>query len=73
MSTDELAKAFREAKKLTEEEQQRFGAFLLKELESEKRWKEQFQDSIDTLDELADEALKAHDRSDTQPLEPDKL
>jgi hypothetical protein len=52
-----LQKAFDEASKLPEVEQDALGRMLLEELASERRWEELFAGSHDLLAELADEAL----------------
>jgi hypothetical protein len=55
-----LEKAFAEAAKLPEEEQEAFAQWLLQELASERRWDEAFAASADALAQLADEALAEH-------------
>ena len=55
-----LQKAFDEASKLAEAEQDALGRVLLEELASERRWEELFAGSHDLLAELADEALAEH-------------
>ena len=68
-----LEKAFAEASKLSEEEQEAFAAWILEELNSEGRWTEAFANSEDALAQLADEALKEHSRGQTEELKPDEL
>ncbi|MGH8477463.1 MAG: hypothetical protein ACRERV_01840 [Methylococcales bacterium] len=58
--TELLDKAFAEASKLNETEQNCFARWLLHELESEKKWGEMFAESQDLLSQLADEALAEH-------------
>ena len=53
-----LEKAFAEASKLSEEEQEALAAWILEELASEGRWTEAFANSGDALAKLADEALE---------------
>ena len=55
--TDLLAKAFAEASKLSEEEQNFIAHIIMAEIASEKRWDELFAQSQDLLSELAKEAI----------------
>ena len=55
-----LQRAFDEASKLPEGEQDALGRILLEELASERRWDEIFAGSHDLLAELADQALADH-------------
>jgi hypothetical protein len=71
--TELLEKAFAEASALPTEEQDRFAAWMLEELASERHWAEAFANSGDILDKLADEALAEHRAGLTQVLDPDKL
>ena len=68
-----LEKAFAEASKLPDQEQDAFAAWVLEELASEQRWDELFARSSDTLERLANEALAEFRAGRTQPLDPDKL
>jgi hypothetical protein len=68
-----LQKAFDEASKLPEGEQDALGRILLEELASEQRWDELFSRSPDLLAELADEALVEHRSGGTEKLDPEKL
>ena len=52
-----LEKAFAEASKLSEQEQETLAAWILEELASERQWTEAFANSEDALALLADEAL----------------
>lgn len=63
-----LERAFAEAAKLSQEEQDAIAALLLEELASERRWSEAFAKSQDKLAVLADEALAELDRGETKPL-----
>lgn len=57
-----LEQAFDEASKLPPQEQDAIAAWLLKELESERRWSEAFAQSQGTLSQLAAEAIaETHD------------
>jgi hypothetical protein len=71
--TNLLQKAFDEASKLPEPEQDALGRLLLDELASDRRWEELFAGSHDVLAELADEALAEHRAGRTEKLDPDKL
>lgn len=71
--TQLLEKAFIEASKLDETEQDSFAKWMLEELESERRWDQLFANSQDELAQLADEALQEHRAGKTQPLDLDKL
>ena len=68
-----LEKAFHEAAKLSEEEQDALARALLDELASERRWDELFASSPDLLDELANEALEEHRAGRTEELDPKRL
>ncbi len=68
-----LQKAFDEASKLSEGEQDALGRILLEELASERRWEDLFAGSEDLLAELADQALTEHRAGRTEKLDPDKL
>ncbi len=68
-----LNKAFQEASKLPEVEQNAFGKWLLDELASEREWERLFAESEDVLSKLADEALQEHAEGKTRRLEPDDL
>jgi hypothetical protein len=79
--TELLVKAFQEASKLTEPEQNALarwvlkeleaespGKWVLKELEAESKWDETFALSEEVLDKLADEALNEYHHGKTKPL-----
>ena len=68
-----LQKAFDEASKLPEGEQDELGRLLLGELTSERRWEELFAGSHDLLADLADKALAEHHAGRTEKLDPEKL
>ncbi|HPB39056.1 MAG TPA: hypothetical protein PK125_12970 [Syntrophorhabdus sp.] len=55
-----LEKAFKEASKLPEVEQNAFAKWVMDELEAEAKWQETFASSEDILDKLADQALAEH-------------
>ncbi|MCP4675054.1 MAG: hypothetical protein GY854_06030 [Deltaproteobacteria bacterium] len=68
-----LEKAFAEAAKLPESEQEEFAAWLLEELASEHHWQQSLHNTQDLLTELADEALVAHSTGRSETLDPDHL
>lgn len=68
-----LEKAMSEASRLPEEEQDAFAAWILAELESERRWDDLFSRSQDLLAKMADEARREYRAGLTEPLDPDKL
>ncbi len=68
-----LEKAFQEAAKLSEIEQNVLAQWVLEELESERKWEKSFAGSEDVLGKLADEALVEHEEGKTRPLDVDKL
>ena len=68
-----LNKAFAEATQLPDDQQDSFGAWILAELASERRWNEAFARSADQLAELADAALREDAQGRTQELDPDQL
>jgi hypothetical protein len=55
-----LERAFKEASKLPEIEQNAFAKWVMEELETEEKWQKAFAASEDILDRLADEALAEH-------------
>ncbi len=67
--TSLLAKAFEDASKLSDIEQNTLARWLLSELESERKWDRAFAESEDLLGELADEALEAHAQGKTGALD----
>jgi len=58
---------------LPEPEQEAAGAWILAELESERRWDDLFARSADLLEELAAEAVREDEAGLTEPLDPDTL
>jgi hypothetical protein len=68
-----LQKAVAEASKLPEPDQEAFGAWMLAELESERRWDALFAKSGDLLSELAAEAVREDEAGLTEPLDPEAL
>ncbi len=68
-----LDRAFEEASKLPESEQEALAQWLLAELESERRWEEALAQSEDKLSELAEEALTEYRRGKAEDFDPDEL
>jgi len=68
-----LERAFEEASKLSELEQNVLARWLIAEITSERKWEGSFAESEDVLDKLADEALAEHLRGETKPLDIDRL
>lgn len=71
--TQLLEKVFAEVEKLSEVEQNAVAKWLLEELSSEKSWDKAFAESENTLEKLADEAMREHKKKKTRPLDSDKL
>ena len=68
-----LEKAFKDASKLPDIEQNALAKWLLEELEAERKWDKAFAESEDILGRLADEAIEDHRRGKTTTLNIDKL
>jgi len=68
---DLLQRAVAEASKLPEAEQEAVGAWLLAELESERRWDDLFAKSHDMLLAMAADAIREDEAGLTEPLDPD--
>jgi hypothetical protein len=68
-----LKKAFEEASKLPELEQNVLAKQLLNDLVAEKKWEKAFANSEDILSRLADEAIEEHKQGRTKPLDIDSL
>ena len=62
-----LERAFAEAAKLSDVEQNAIAKWLIEELTAERKWEEAFANSQDVLDRLADEALEEHKKCKTVP------
>ncbi|QCQ21392.1 hypothetical protein [Desulfoglaeba alkanexedens] len=71
--TQLLEKAFEEASKLSELEQNALARWLIEEIISDKKWEKAFAESEDVLDKLADEALAEHAQGKTKTLDIDEL
>ena len=68
-----LEKAFAEASKLPDAEQEAAAAWFLAELESERRWNGLFARSADLLAEMAQQAIREDEAGLTEPLDPDNM
>ena len=68
-----LEKAFEEASRLPEIEQNILAKWVLDELHSERVWAKTFAESEDVLDKLADEAIAEKRRGQTTSLDLDRL
>jgi len=67
-------RAIEEAHKLSDDEQEAVGAWLLAEIESERRWDELFSGPpSQALERMAAEALEDFRAGRTSPLDPDRL
>ena len=66
-----LQKAFAEASKLPEDQQEAIASLLLQELASDRRWSEAFLKSQDQLADMADRALREYEEGRTKPFEQD--
>jgi hypothetical protein len=71
--TELLKKAFQKASKLTPVNQNVLAKWLLEELKTEKKWGKLFSGSENILNLLADEALQAHKKKKTKPLDIGRL
>jgi len=71
--TKRLEKAFEEASKLPQREQDALAEWLMEELASERRWEELLARSQDRVAEMADEARKKYREHRTKKLSPDEL
>jgi hypothetical protein len=70
--TQMLERAFTEAARLPEKEQDAVAALLLEELASEKRWEAAFGSSQAQLSAMARDALREFESGDTRPMDPDR-
>jgi NurA-like 5'-3' nuclease len=71
--TELLEKAFEEASKLTELEQNTLARWLIDEIISERKWEKAFAESEDVLEKLGDEALAEYAAGKTKPLDVNQL
>lgn len=70
--TELLERAFKEAEKLPDAEQDAFASLLLSELESEQRWAQKFASSQKELSRLAEDALREFQAGEALPLDPER-
>jgi hypothetical protein len=70
--TQLLERAFSEAAKLPDKEQNAVAALLLEELASEKRWDGAFTSSQQQLASMAREALREFEAGQTLPMDADR-
>jgi len=68
-----LEKAFTEAARLPEVDQNALAKWVLDELHSEAKWQRTFGESEDVLEKLADEAIEDKRKGKTTPLDPNRL
>ncbi|MBW1974371.1 MAG: hypothetical protein JRI45_02210 [Deltaproteobacteria bacterium] len=68
-----LKKAFEEASKLPELEQNALARWLIDEIIAEKKWEKAFAESEDLLEKLADEALAEYAEGKTKLLNTTQL
>ena len=68
-----LEKAFAQATRLPDDEQDAVARWLMDELESERHWSRSFETSQRQLADLAQEALAEDLAGRTRPLDPDQL
>jgi hypothetical protein len=67
-------RAIEEAHKLSNDEQESIGAWLLAEIESERRWDDLFsRPPSEALERMAAEALDDYRAGRTSPLDPESL
>ena len=71
--TKDLERAFAEAKKLPERQQDAIARWLLAELEAERDWDESLSRSSQKLADLGAEAVREHREHLTRELDPDSL
>lgn len=68
--TKALKKAFDEASRLPEQDQDRLAGAILEELALTQQWEATLSASREVLERLADEALAEHRAGGTEPLDP---
>ena len=71
--TELLDKAFTEASKLPEREQEALATWILDEIDSERLWTDAFAASEDVVNRLADDALAEQREGRTQELDPSAI
>ena len=68
-----LEKAFKEASRLPEIDQNALAKWVMGELHAEKAWGKAFAESEDVLEKLADEAISEKRKGTTIPLDLNRL
>lgn len=68
MTTQLLERAFAEAAKLSDRDQDTLGALVLEEMKSEKKWNAAFANSQDMLAQMAEQALAEHKNGEMSSL-----
>lgn len=68
-----LQKAFQEASRLPDLDQNALAKWVLDELQSEREWERAFAESEDVLEKLADAAIAEKQKGKTIPLDLDRL
>ena len=68
-----LDEAYAAAKELPEQEQEAIGAWLLAEIDADRKWDELFSQPSEVIERMADKALEDHRRGRTRPLDPETL
>ena len=68
-----LDQAIFEASKRPGPEQEALGAWVLAEMDAERRWRNSSSGGVGILEQMADEAIEEHQRGMTSPLDPDDL
>jgi hypothetical protein len=71
--TELLKKAFDEAARLPDDQQDAIASLLLEELKSDRAWGQAFDRSQDALEKLADQAIRDHKAGQTDRLDPSSL
>lgn len=73
MTTQLLERAFAQAARLPERDQDALAALLVEEMEAEKKWHDAFAHSQEMLAQMAEQALAEHKSGETRPLDVDAL
>jgi hypothetical protein len=68
-----LERAFEQATKLPDAEQNALAKWLIEELAAEREWAKAFSESEDVLEKLADEAIESKKQGRTTSLDLDRL
>jgi hypothetical protein len=68
-----LERVVEKVKRLPDSQQDAIAAYILEELEDEKRWDRAFARSQEALAQLAREAMAEHKAGKTEDLDPDAL